>query len=338
MCLCWTGNSPSRAPNMDPIHEATTFYEQNYRAACVYILRDSDKKKVILGSPENQKCRFCGKQAPEVSFKLEAHAIPESLGNKKIFSLYECDTCNKFFGSGIENDFGNWSKPARSLSRRRGKSGVPTLKGSGESSWRMEWANNKFSVTAGNDENDMPFKASDDMRTLTFELKRDPHTPVAVLKAFVKMALTIIPDEELPNFREALTWIKNPLHKEEIPILAPVLTTFTPGPEPTDTITVGVICRKAEAVQAIPYAFLILVYGNEMFQVALPSPERDPVFENEGPVVMKPFPKPPSSNGPHQLYEIDLSDTEVVKDAKITSTMQFEQAIPNSPSDLDKQS
>lgn len=75
-----------------------------------------------------------------------------------------------------------------------------------------------------------------------------------------------------------------------------------------------------------------------MFQVALPSPERDPVFENEGPVVMKPFPKPPSSDGPHQLYAIDLSDTEVVKDAKITSTMQFEQAIPNNPSDLDKQS
>lgn len=34
-------------------------------------------------------------------------------------------------------------------------------------------------------------------------------------------------------------------------------------------------------------------------------------------------PKAPSSDGPHQLYAVDLSDTEVVKDAKITSTMQF---------------
>ncbi|WP_439890042.1 HNH endonuclease [Ralstonia sp. 25C] len=323
---------------MDPMPEATDFYEQNYRAVCAYVLRDSDKKKVILGSSANRKCRFCGKEPPEVSFKLEAHAIPESLGNKKIFSLYECDTCNKFFGNGIENDFGNWSKPARSLGRRRGKNGIPTLKGSGDSSWRMEWSNNQFSVTAGNDENDMPFKASDDMRTLTFELKRDPHTPIAVLKAFVKMALTIIPDEELPNFREALAWIKNPLHREEIPLLAPVLTTFTPGPQPIDTITVGVICRKAESVQAIPYAFLILVYGNDMFQVALPSPERDPVFESEAPVVIKPFPKSPSSNGPHQLYTIDLSNTEVIKDSKITSTMKFEQAIPSDLRDFNKSS
>ena len=323
---------------MNSLQEATNFYEQNYRGVCAYVLTDSDKEKVVLGSSQDQRCRFCGKRAPEVSFKLEAHAIPESLGNKKIFSLYECDTCNKFFGSGIENDFGNWSKPARSLGRRRGKRGVPTLKGSGDSSWRMEWANNQFSITAGSDEGDVPFKASDDMRTLTFELKRDPHTPMAVLKAFVKMALTIIPDEEVPNFREALSWIKNPLHKEEMRLLAPVLNTFTPGPQPTDTITVGVICRKAEAALAIPYAFLILVYGNEMFQVALPSPERDPVWESDEPVVIPPFPKAPSSDGPHQLRTIDLSDTEIVKDATVMSTLRFEQAIQNGPSDLGTQS
>ncbi len=321
-------------PNVNNTHDAMIFYEENYRIACIYILNDSDKEKIVLGNSENRKCRFCSKQAPEVSFKLEAHAIPESLGNKKIFSLYECDTCNKFFGNGIENDFGNWSKPTRSLSRRRGKKGIPTLKGGGESSWRMEWASsNKLSVTVGKGES--PFKASDDMRTLTFELPRDSYTPMAVLKTFVKMALTIIPEEELPNFLKALAWIRNPLHKEEIPILAPVLTTFTPGPQATDRITIAVICRKVTSTEAIPYAFLILVYGNEMFQVALPSPERDPTTESEEATVIKAFPKEPSEDGPLQQHAIDLSDTEVVKGEKVTSTMQFEQVMPSSPSDLD---
>lgn len=315
---------------MDPTEEARIFYEEHYRGVCAFVLRESDKQKIILGDAENRECRFCGKRAPEVTFKLEAHAIPESLGNKKLFSLYECDTCNKFFGSGIENDFGNWSKPTRSLSRRRGKNGVPTLKGSGDERWRMEWADNKFAITAGIDDNDLPFTASDDMRTLTFELKRDPHTPMAVLKAFVKMALTIVPDEELPNFRRALAWIKNPVHAEDVPLLAPVLTTFTSGPQPTDVITIGVICRKPESVRRIPYAFLILVYGNEMYQVALPSPERDPIMG--GQMVLKPFPKPASPFGTHSLYTIDLSGTELIKDAKIISTMQFEQAIPNDES------
>lgn len=32
---------------MDPLQEATNFYEQNYRAVCAYVLTDSDKEKVV---------------------------------------------------------------------------------------------------------------------------------------------------------------------------------------------------------------------------------------------------------------------------------------------------
>lgn len=58
----------------------------------------------------------------------KAHAIPEMLGNKSIISFYECDTCNGFFGSGIETDLGNWSKPSRTFSFIRGKNNIPSIK------------------------------------------------------------------------------------------------------------------------------------------------------------------------------------------------------------------
>ena len=66
------------------------------------------------------------------TFKHDALAIPEFLGNKRIFANYECDSCNQFFGSGIETDLGNWTKPSRTFARIRGKRGVPSIKEGGE--------------------------------------------------------------------------------------------------------------------------------------------------------------------------------------------------------------
>lgn len=42
--------------------------------------------RVFIGNKNNKKCRFCGKNEKETTFKNKAHAISEGLGNKK-FSL-----------------------------------------------------------------------------------------------------------------------------------------------------------------------------------------------------------------------------------------------------------
>jgi hypothetical protein len=39
-----------------------------------------------------------------VSVLKEAHALPESISNKSLFTYYECDACNQAFGEGCEND------------------------------------------------------------------------------------------------------------------------------------------------------------------------------------------------------------------------------------------
>jgi hypothetical protein len=306
---------------MDDTKIALGFYAENYELLGQWQLKPGNR--IFLGEREPRVCRFCGKSRPEVTFSLKAHAIPELLGNKSLFSLYECDECNTFFGSGIENDFGNWSKPMRSMQRIRGKGGVPTLK-SDVDGWRIECdSNRQFNVNHAR--GDAVFTVNEKEKHVTFLLNRDPHVPIAVLKAFVKMGLSVMPEAELPNFARALQWIRNPEHRREFDLLAPVHRSLIPGPSSTDFISLAVLKRNGSDA-TLPYAFLLLSAANEMFQVMLPSPERDPV--PGGPArSMPPFPAVRSPYGPAGHNSLDLSGTEVVVNDRVSVDMSFAQVI-----------
>ena len=115
-----------RHPPFTELEKALRFYDDNYDVVAQQFLNPD--KRVFLGDKRNRRCRFCGGVRPKVTFKKVAHAVPESLGNKSLFSFYECDDCNRLFGDGIENDLGNWSIPMRTLARIKGKKGFPTMK------------------------------------------------------------------------------------------------------------------------------------------------------------------------------------------------------------------
>jgi hypothetical protein len=121
---------------MSKWNDLVAYYEEHYQVAWARCLQPGDK--IFLGDRENRKCRFCGKTRPEVSFRKEAHALPECIGNKSLFTYYEWDTCNQAFGHGCENDFGNWSLPMRTMSRICGKRGIPTIKQGPHDTWRIE--------------------------------------------------------------------------------------------------------------------------------------------------------------------------------------------------------
>ena len=221
--------------------------------------------------------------------KLDAHAIPEAFGNKSITSTYECDACNQAFGRGIENDLGNWSKPMRTFARIRGKNGVPTMKKGSSGGWRIE-----YDATSGFDireyEDDPIFEIDEAAKIVTFRLRRDTYVPVAVLKGFVKIGLTLMPAEEMANFAKALAWIREPDHRVGLVKDFPIFYTFQPGPMPNDLIFTCLLRRKA-AASGVPYAFLVLAYGNEVFQVWLPSPEQDAAINGQ-PLNLFAFPAP----------------------------------------------
>jgi hypothetical protein len=244
------------------------FYEQNYTTVGQWILDPATK--VVLRSSRPGTCRFCNQTEPQVAFRQEAHALPEGTGNKSLTTDYECDECNKLFGAGIENDFGNWSKAQRALSGVKGKKKVPALKGK---EWRFDRNSMGIIVTQSDGE---PIAVLDETRThITLTVRRDPYTPVAVLKAFTKMALSLLPEEELPNFKHAMAWIRNPDHQVGLVKVSgfPILYTFVPGPNPLPHS--AIMLRRTAPNSSTPYMVFVLAYGNEIFQMFVPCPCKD---------------------------------------------------------------
>ena len=329
-----TYNSSGYKAHMTTQDQILRFYENHYDLLGSWMLKPGDK--VMLGDKKNRVCRFCTQSKPAVTFRKVAHAIPEALGNKSIESAYECDACNEMFGIGIENDLGNWSKPTRTFARIRGKSGVPTLKKGGATpGWRIEHGETGFKVNSYED--DPLYEVDEANRKITFKLKRDPYIPVAVLKAFMKIGLTLLPDDELEYFPHLMAWVRNADHGIPFADQCPVMYTFQPGPMPNDLIAAFTLRRKP-CVASYPYAYLVLGYGNEVFQVQLPSKEHDSAMNGQ-PLSIHPFPTPgspdPARFGPPCRGLLNLTGREVVRGEVVSITVGYEQRVRKSSEKAD---
>jgi HNH endonuclease len=295
---------------MNQIDKTRSFYSQRYRKIAGWVLEPG--KKIILGNQENQVCRFCGQRSPVATFQLSAHAIPEAIGNKSLFSAHECDACNALFGNGIENDFGNWSKPMRTLARIRGKNGIPSIKRE-TGGWRFDYEESDgFKAFHYRDDPNLGVEAQS--KQVLLQLKREPYIPVAVFKAFVKMGLSVMPEAEMPHFVQTVDWICTRDHRNATISIStsPLIYTFAPELMPNDKITVSLIRRKDDGI-AVPYAYLILAYGNEMFQVRLPALQRDQALTSDQ-GGMPPFPHPSARFESHRHQLLDLSGCGLVHD------------------------
>ena len=305
--------------------DLVAYYDEHYQIASAWCLRPSNK--IFLGDKENRKCRFCRKTTPEVSFRNEAHALPECIGNKILFTYYECDTCNKAFGDGCENDFGNWSLPMRTMSRIRGSSGIPTIKQGPHGAWRVEGHPAGLSLSV--DETEAFYEDDEANKTLKLHLRRASYRPVMVVQAMVKIALSIMPEEEMANFQQALGWIEPGKTLTQMAAPTPFFYTFISGPVASDLITVAVLTRRHDNL-VTPYSFLLLVYGHEMLQMVIPSIEKDrqhygermefrrfPCFRDEG----------GGAPGNTVSMALSLDGTEWVRDGTIALDMQYQQKL-----------
>ena len=260
---------------LPPLHvvEANRFYDASYDLLCYHVLRPGHP--IVLGPDANRVCRFCRRTEPIVSFKRKAHAIPEALGNKSLFTNWECDTCNHHFGTGIENDLGAYTKPDRTFGRIPGKKKkVPSLKqhGSTDYPWRVDVDRASFRIS--DYEHDPMIDIVRERNQIRLVVTRDAYTPLAVIKAFVRIGLTLIPPNELPHFPDALRWIMDSDHTGPGPRRIPATLTFQPGPMPND-VTVAAVLRRKQVVSNVPYAFVVLAYGNVQYQVCMPSAAKD---------------------------------------------------------------
>lgn len=276
-------------------------------------LRPTEKK--YLGDRQNRSCRFCGRKPPVVTFKQEAHAFPEAIGNKSIITYYECDECNGKFGRGVDDDFGKWSKPLRTFYQIGGKTGVPTLKREGLSGWRIELKQDGFVFQQHVDNPVVQFDEPNSRLSVGVPL--DSHVPIAVFKAFVKMALSLLPDSEVANFSWTYKWLQEDVHTRPLhPEMAWVWYTFTPGPRPFEGITSLLFLRKV-GTDNLPYCIFVLAVGNECYQLFVPCPDKDKALLGTKvtmPILPTPYHAMTSKYGPSTApLFYDLSGTEGVR-------------------------
>ena len=304
------------------LQEAIRFYEASYDWLGGSFL--TPDQRATLGDRENRVCRFCGLSEPKVSFRTKAHAIPEFLGNKSLLTNYECDSCNQHFGTSIENDLASWTKPSRTLARIRGKRGIPAIKKVGAAEgWRIEYDSG---IRVTQYENDPIAEVDEEQKCITFKLKRDPYTPVAVLKAFVRIGLTVLPQSEVSRFRDTIEWIRCQDHSKPFVQSFPILHTFQPGPMRND-LTVLMLMRRKPDVSEAPFAFLVIGFGNDVFQVFLPCPEEDKQIHAQR-LYLPPFPTPaaafPTPYGKAHTTKVDLCGRERVTDDLYHARFGFE--------------
>jgi hypothetical protein len=228
--------------------------------------------KVVLGD-RPAVCRFCARTVPEVTFRREAHAIPELVGNRTLVSLYECDDCNSRF-SGFEDDFGKLTLAERVAGQVLGKAGVPSAKaGRGRSRIDMGVSGFRIEEQQGDPIAEVDFKA----KTLTITIAPQPYRPLGVFKALMKMALSLMDENDLQEVPEVLRWLLAPdliTYRVGDGSLYSCFRTFTPGPAPFAATRAVLLRRRGPEVQGPAFIF-VLAFGNSSFQVVVPAPQRD---------------------------------------------------------------
>ena len=109
--------------------EMDTIFGKLMNSYEMFVFDENTRQSIGERDKSKRVCRYCNKSKPEVSFKKVAHSISEALGNKKIITNDECDTCNEKFGKGIENDLILYLSLFRNFFGIKGKKGIPKLKG-----------------------------------------------------------------------------------------------------------------------------------------------------------------------------------------------------------------
>ncbi len=246
-------------------NDAVGFYDQHYS-----IVFDSEltvgRHIKLADQPhtEGRLCRFCGLGKPQVTFRKIAHAVPEFLGNKSLFSQNECDACNEKLADEYEDHLSKWFGPMRAVSQIRGKGGVPTYK---NKDIRIEMGEKglEIGIVAEELESSLNFDGP-----FTFKIPvatpAQAHVPLRAAKALLKVACSICPRELLSECQPTIDWL---MSRANVRLsMFPVLFAFTPGPNPYRDGKVLLLRRKSDA--KLPFLWCILATANFRFQFFVP--------------------------------------------------------------------
>lgn len=308
----------------DETKKRMEFYQDNYHMAFIHMRFN---KKMYLGNSKNKVCRFCGRNDQATTFRKDAHAIPEFIGNKYLLSNYECDSCNDFFSVSVEDHFAKYTNLQRSISQVYGKKGVPASKSASGLS-RVDVDNDGIKIRSRIDDDFTEI----DVENKTFKIKgyRQPYIPRYVYKCLVKMAISLMPYDELTYFKDTIKWlmIRNVSDDNFSTESLKCIRSFTPGPHPFKWVT-AILLKRKEDSQMTPYMSFFITFANYTFQIFIPLSKKDKNLHGET-VTIPAFPniyEDVSATHDVSWNVLNLSSKELIKEQASIMTMHFDEMI-----------
>lgn len=264
--------------------KAVKYYYENYMPLFLYIqkattggyeivdvLTGATRKGTYYVCDSGQRCRFCGKTAPEVSFKEKAHLFSESLGNKLFVSKNnECDSCNSIF-SKYEVDLNTFLYPYLVLNSIRGKNGVKKYRSNDKLS-RIEYTDDGIKIT----DTFGKTKIQDDeiKKEIRYEFDVNSYSLSNVYRILLKMALSILPEGDFKKFTIATDSLVN----RKLLGCEVLSLSFFPGFNRFEFTVMGYV-KKVNDPQIPSYQFAIM---NGDFLLQIPIFSDDDLRSNTG--------------------------------------------------------
>lgn len=274
------------------------------------VFKNLDCKEPIIeshgGYIEKTKrfCLFCGETYPNVSFSKVAHAVSESIGNKRLVSCFECDSCNSAFGSTFEDSFGKYVLPYKYVSKAFGKKNTITIKDMPSKEAALTYGSYRLESRKGSgaiDENGYPqnyliegagssiFHEIDGGFSLN--IPRQPYNPKFVYAALLKMAFSILPLCEYPNYIKGMLCLHayatqtEPFNNEDeaekyissLPNNG--FLGFCPGDNPLQGVAAYLYQKNANVPEEYPKFLFRLDFYNFIFQIPVLSDEEHGNFK-----------------------------------------------------------
>lgn len=296
---------------------------ENYVPLVSYHL--CSENEIMLSDSVAGRCRFCGKSKPDVSFNKVAHAIPHFIGNRILKSTYECDDCNGMF-SVMESNFAQYMGLYHTFAHvcRGGGAKVPKFRINSSEKSMIKVGDDNIDVLCYEGEGLVPEIYEKDNK-LTITAHRS-YVPLNVYKVFIKMALAIMPEVELPCLSTTLKWLHNDV---EIAAKNLILTEryYMSEMNPFVFISCMLFKRKDLCTKAVPTYIFGLAYYNFFFQTYIPFCDTDKQLRGIE-MTMPYIPTPLDDNGLTPLiHNHDLSSPEKICNEEVKIILKGESMI-----------
>lgn len=226
---------------------------------------------------ERSSCRYCGtKNTSDFGKKENAHAFPVALANRALFSLDECKNCNAVF-SVYEDALTKAVGPFLTLGGVKGRSGVRQTgrsKGSSKIQHTLNADGRYLRVTSvGTPEDLVGIDPVNGLLRLEMPIEGDKFIPMYAYKALLKIALSLLPKEDLSYFQNAIACLAS---KDEAPHAGLLQVGFSYANVGNAPPTLGgCLLRRKKDASFAPHTLFLFMAGSVCFQIWVRSDSLD---------------------------------------------------------------